>query len=335
LRFPVQAVIRPDSGFRGFAGRVASGVVTPGDEVVALPSGQRTRVDAIVTYDGNLPEAFAPMSVTLRLRDEIDLSRGDMLVAADRAPQVARRFRAMVVWLHAEPLEVGKTYLVKHTARQTKIRTTRIRHRVNVNTLANENAAQLQMNEIALVDFEANVPLFFDAYSRNRTTGSFIVIDPLSNATVGAGMIEAAVDREAEDPEVVDGIGNGASVTLRERSERNGHYPGVVYAGHRAEIGAKVERALFERGFAAVHVDGRAIAPEGIGDVVRVALAAGCIVIFSGPAEARRLDGTAFFDGTFQAASDSGAGEQIVAAVLAFAQTLRLEPAANDSNKVN
>ena len=336
LRFPVQTVIRPDAGFRGFAGRVASGVVRPGDDVVALPSGQRTRVDAIVTYDGHLPEAFAPMSVTLRLRDEIDLSRGDMLVSADRAPYVARRFSAMLVWLHVEPLEVGKTYLVKHTARQTKIRATGIRHRVNVNTLARENAAQLQMNEIALVEFEANVPLFFDAYARNRTTGSFIVIDPLSNATVGAGMIEAAVNGEVvERAENEDGVGSGARVTLRERSERNGHYPGVVYVGDRSEIGEKVERALFERGFATVHVDGRAISPEGISDVLRVALNAGCIVIFSGPAEAQRSDWSAFFDAASLAASGSSAGEEIVAAVLAFVQTLRLKPPANDPKKVN
>jgi len=335
LRFPVQTVIRPDAGFRGFAGRVASGVVRPGDEMVALPSGQRTRVDAIVTYDGDLPEAFAPMSVTLRLRDEIDLSRGDMLVAVNRAPNVARRFSAMLVWLHVEPLEVGKTYVVKHTARQTKIRATGIRHRVNVNTLARENAVRLQMNEIALVEFEANVPLFFDAYSRNRATGSFIVIDPLSNATVGAGMIEAAVDREAEDAEILDGVVSGGGVTQEERSKRNGHYAGMVFVGDQPSMGEKVERTLFERGFATVHVDGRAIAPEGISDVLRVALDAGCLVIFSGSAEARRSDSSPFFDATSIAARGSSAGEEIVAAVLAFAQTLKLKPAANDPKKVN
>src|ERR1700731_4542250 len=134
LRFPVQLVIRPDADFRGFAGRVASGVIRPGDDVVALPSGRRTRVRSIVSYDGDLPEAFAPMSVTLQLEDEIDLSRGDMLVSPENGPRVSRRFRAMVVWLHATPLEVGKTYLLKHTTRQTKVRALQIRHRVNVNT---------------------------------------------------------------------------------------------------------------------------------------------------------------------------------------------------------
>src|ERR1700736_6228082 len=204
VRFPVQMVIRPDADFRGFAGRVASGVIRPGDDVLALPSGQRTRVRSIVSYDGDLPEAFAPMSVTIRLEDEIDLSRGDMLVGFENGPRVSRRFRAMVVWLHASPLEVGRTYLVKHTARQTKIRALRIRHRVNVNTLEQEQATQLNMNDIASVEFEAHVPLFFDPYSSNRATGGFILIDAISNATVGAGMIEEAVldGKRLEVPEL-------------------------------------------------------------------------------------------------------------------------------------
>jgi len=148
-------------------------------------------------------------------------------------------------------------------------------------------------------------------------------------------MIEGTIDRETEDAEILDGVVSGAGVTLRERSERNGHYPGVVYIGNRAEIGAKVERALFERGFATVHVNGRAIAPEGIGDVLRVALDTGCIVIFSGPAEARRLNGTAFFDAASLVATESGAREEVDAVVLAFAQTLKLRPTANDPKKVN
>jgi len=337
LRFPVQAVIRPDAGFRGFAGRVASGVVKPGDEVVALPSGQKTRVDAIVTYDGDLREALAPMSVTLRLRDEIDLSRGDMLVAAEGVPHVARKFSAMLVWLHAEPLEAGKAYVVKHTARQTKIRATSIRHRVNVNTLAHENATQLQMNEIALVEFETNVTLFFDAYANNRATGSFIVIDPLSNATVGAGMIEAALDVKGEpvDDDIAGGL-TSAGVAPQERSERNGHDSGVIFVGNRPEIGAKVERALFDRGFATVHVKGGAIAPEAIRDVLRVALQAGCVVVVSGVVEGPRVHASGrIFDATALAASESGFSEELVRAVLAFGQTLRLNPDANDSRKVH
>src|SRR5229473_1660531 len=223
LRFPVQIVIRPDANFRGFAGRVASGVIRPGDDVLALPSGQRTRVRSIVSYDGDLPEAFAPMSVTLELEDEIDLSRGDMLVSPKNGPRVSRRFRAMVVWLHVSPLEVGRTYLVKHTARQTKIRALRIRHRVNVNTLEQEHATQLNMNDIASVEFEAHVPLFFDPYASDRATGSFILIDTISNATVGAGMIEEAA-RDGQRLEVQE-LEFAERVSAQERHERHGHYP--------------------------------------------------------------------------------------------------------------
>jgi len=186
-------VIRPDATFRGFAGRVASGAVHPGDPVVALPSGRKTRVRSIVTYDGELPQASCSMSVTLQLDEEIDLSRGDMLVSPDHLPKVSRKFHASVVWLHRTFLEVGRTYLVKHTARQTKIRALRIHHRVNVNTLAEEPATRLEMNEIGSVEFETHVPLFFDPYSSNRTTGSLILIDPAANATVGAGMIQEEV----------------------------------------------------------------------------------------------------------------------------------------------
>ena len=227
LRFPVQMVIRPDANFRGFAGRLASGVIRPGDDVLALPSGQRTRVRTIASYDGDLPEAFAPMSVTLELEDEIDLSRGDMLVSPKNGPRVSRRFRAMVVWLHVSPLEVGRTYLVKHTARQTKIRALHIRHRVNVNTLEQEHATQLNMNDIASVEFEAHVPLFFDPYASDRATGSFILIDTISNATVGAGMIgEATPDgQRLEAPELVSREIAQKRVSAQERYERHGHYP--------------------------------------------------------------------------------------------------------------
>jgi sulfate adenylyltransferase subunit 1 (EFTu-like GTPase family) len=178
FRFPVQYVVRPDANFRGFAGQVASGVVRLGDVVTALPSGRQSRVESIVTYDGELAEAFAPMSVTLKLEDEIDLSRGDMLVQQHSLPHVARRFEATVVWMHAHPLAVGKNYLVKQTTRQVRGKITKIVHRVDIKSLEPEQAEQLQMNDIATVELEASSPLFFDAYRQNRTTGSFIIIDP-------------------------------------------------------------------------------------------------------------------------------------------------------------
>ena len=282
LRFPVQMVIRPDAEFRGFAGRVASGLIRPGDDVLALPSGQRTRVRSIVSYDGALPEAFAPMSVTLQLEDEIDLSRGDMLVSPESGPRVSRRFRAMLVWLHATPLEVGRTYLVKHTARQTKVRALQIRHRVNVNTLEWEEAAQLNMNEIASVELEAHIPLFFDPYAINRATGSFILIDAISNATVGAGMIEDALPagQRSESAELTSLEITDSIVSAHERYERHGHNPATILLHDQPAIAARLERALFDRGFQVLH---HQASSDALLDQVRTAHRIGAVFIYSGP----------------------------------------------------
>ena len=282
LRFPVQIVIRPDANFRGFAGRIASGVIRPGDDVVALPSGQRTRVRSIVSYDGDLPEAFAPMSVNLQVEDEIDLSRGDMLVSPENGPRVSRRFHAMVVWLHGRPLEVGRTYLVKHTARQTKIRALQIRHRVNVNTLEQEEATQLNMNDIASVEFETHVPLFFDPYTSNRATGSFILIDELSNATAGAGMIEEArLDgQRVEVPE----LEIAERVSAQERYERHGHYPATFLLERQPAVASRLERALFEQGFEVLHFDERNGSSSLLLGAVHAAHRIGAVFIYSGGA---------------------------------------------------
>ncbi len=235
----------------------------PGDSVVALPSGQKTRVHSIVTYDGDLSRAYSPMSVTLRLEEEIDLSRGDMLVSALDVPHVARNFHATVVWLHANPLELGRTYLVKHTVRQTKIRATGIRHRVNINTLTREQATQLRMNEIGSVEFEANVPLFFDPYASNRTTGSFILIDALSNATVGAGMIQEdpAASRELAPAEALANLQlpAGSTVSVEERRIRRGHMPAVLLLEGRQDLATRLERHLFDQGFDVLHLTNSAV----------------------------------------------------------------------------
>jgi sulfate adenylyltransferase large subunit len=284
IRFPVQIVIRPDATFRGFAGRVTSGVIRPGDKVVALPSGRRTRVRSIVSYDGDLAEAFAPMPVTLQLEDEIDLSRGDMLVSPENGPRVSRRFRAMLVWLHATPLEVGRTYLVKHTSRQTRIRALQIRHRVNVNTFEKEQATELSMNEIASVDFEAHVPLFFDPYASARATGSFILIDAVSNATVGAGMIQ----EDAHDREGQEGLGLpsldivATGVRVEARYERHGHYPATFLLENLPALASRLERALFERGFEVLHLDGAAVSPGALAQTIRAMLGIGAVSIYSG-----------------------------------------------------
>jgi len=239
LRLPIQYVIRPDANFRGFAGQIASGVLAPGDEVLALPSQQRTRVKSIAGFDGDLTEAFSPMSVTLTLEDEIDLSRGDMLVAPDQTPETSRRFEAMLVWMHPQPMQLSQNFLLKHTTRTTRAQALRILHRVNISTLRNEPTRQLQMNDIASVELQTVTPLFFDGYESNRTTGSFILIDPISNATVAAGMIRRNVAEDA---------GDYARVTAVERQARNGHRPAVILVKHQ-ELSQAIERKLFDDGF--------------------------------------------------------------------------------------
>jgi bifunctional enzyme CysN/CysC/sulfate adenylyltransferase subunit 1 len=226
------------------------------------------------------------MSVTLQLEDEIDLSRGDMLVSPKNGPRVSRRFRAMVVWLHGTPLEVGRTYIVKHTARQTKIRALQIRHRVNVNTLEREQATRLNMNDIASVEFEAHVSLFFDPYSSNRATGSFILIDAISNATVGAGMIEEAVldGKRLEAPELASLEIAQKRVSAQERYERHGHYPATFLLENEPALASRLERALFERGFEVLHLDDHEASSYALLDVVRAAQRIGAIFIYSGHA---------------------------------------------------
>ena len=189
LRFPVQLVVRPNAEFRGFAGRVERGEVRPGQRVRALPSGQVTTVKTIVTYDGDLKSASFPRSVTLELEDEIDLSRGEMLVAeGDAAPHADSAFRAMVVWMHEKPLAAGSSYLIKHTTRVVRATARAIRYSVDVNSAEHRKAQRLQINDIGEVEFDAALPLFFDAYADNREMGAMILIAPISNATVGAAM---------------------------------------------------------------------------------------------------------------------------------------------------
>lgn len=189
FRFPVQYVIRPDADFRGYGGKVASGVVSRGDEVKALPSGKSSRIKRIVTYDGDLEKAFAPQSVTIVLEDEIDLSRGEMLVKAGDEPNVGHNFKAMMVWMDVEVMDRGKSFFLKHTTNTTRAHVRRVEYKVNVNTMERSAAEALSLNEIGLVDISTTSPLIYDAYSDNRATGAFILIDPISNFTSAVGMI--------------------------------------------------------------------------------------------------------------------------------------------------
>ena len=342
LRFPVQMVIRPDANFRGFAGRLASGVIRPGDDVVALPSGRKTRVRSIVSYDGDLPEAFAPMSVTLQLEDEIDLSRGDMLVSPDHGPRVSRRFHARVVWLHGAPMEVGRAYLVKHTAKQTKIRALRIGHRVNIHTLEPEDATQLNMNDIAYVEFETHTPLFFDPYTRSRVTGSFILIDVVSNATVGAGMIqEFSGDRQnQQELEIAYPESANNSVSAEERYQRHGHRPATFLLPNQRGLATRLERALFNQGFEVLHLDAADASPETLVEMIRTTHALGAISIYPGDALDPRVMERLFIEATaalfdLSAETESASEEEILRRALALADSLRIANSRNHQEEVN
>ncbi|GAA4247408.1 sulfate adenylyltransferase subunit CysN [Dactylosporangium darangshiense] len=195
VRFPVQYVIRPQSttvsDYRGYAGQIASGVMKPGDEVMVLPSGFTTKITHIETADGELREAYPPMSVTIRLADEIDIARGDMICRPNNAPAVAQDIEAMICWMdETRPLTVGGKYAIKHTTRSARTVVRGLQYRLDVNTLhRDESATQLSLNEIGRVKLRTTVPLLADEYRRNRTTGGFIIIDESTNRTVGAGMI--------------------------------------------------------------------------------------------------------------------------------------------------
>jgi sulfate adenylyltransferase large subunit len=268
FRFPVQYVVRPNLDFRGFAGQVASGVVRRGDPITVLPSGRSSRVKSIVTWEGELEEAFAPMSVTVCLEDEIDVSRGDMLVHTDNQPHSGRRFDANIVWMNEKALAPDRPYLIKHTAQVTQARAREIRSRIDINTLEHLTARELGLNEIGVVAMEAQRPLFFDPYRRNRASGSFILIDPITNETVGAGMILGQQQSS----------GSAGRVTEAERRSARGHAPLAVYlGGGDAEVAWALERRLFDHGYS-VHVIRQ---PESLRQAVRTALDAGLVAIIS------------------------------------------------------
>jgi bifunctional enzyme CysN/CysC len=195
VRFPVQYVIRPQSSrhpdYRGYAGQVASGVLKPGDEIMVLPSGFTSRIASIETADGPVQEAFPPMSVTVRLTDEIDIARGDLICRPHNAPKPIQDIDALICWMdESAALEPGRKYAVKHTTRSARAVVKELQYRLDVNTLhRDESADALRLNEIGRVRFRTTVPLLADPYRRNRTTGGFIVVDEGTNRTVGAAMI--------------------------------------------------------------------------------------------------------------------------------------------------
>lgn len=196
FRYPVQYVLRPNLDFRGFSGKIASGVIHKGDEVVALPSMKRSHVKSIVTYEGGLEEAFCPQCVTLTLEDEIDISRGEMIVRPDNLPNIGRHFETMLVWMDEEPMDRGKQFFLKHNTNTTRATIDAIQYRVDVNTMEHLEGADFRLNEIGCVRITTAKTLFFDAYARNKATGAFILIDPITNNTSAVGMIMRPIETE-------------------------------------------------------------------------------------------------------------------------------------------
>ena len=241
-RFPVQYVNRPNLDFRGFCGTIASGVFKKGDHVTAMPSGKSSKIKAIVTYDGELSEAYPPMAVTLTLEDEIDVSRGDMLIGTEQqSPIVADKFIATIVWMDEKALTPGRQYIIKLGTRSVSGSIALIHHRIDVNTLEHHDAVDLQLNEIGSCTVTVNAPVVFDAYKNNKGTGAFIIIDRLTNGTVGAGMINGASEVE-----------NLQLVSAEEHAARYSQIPcAIALSGtSSADIAYKLERKLFDHGHA-------------------------------------------------------------------------------------
>jgi bifunctional enzyme CysN/CysC len=318
MRFPVQYVIRPNTDFRGYCGTVASGVLRPRDEVVVLPSGKRSRVKAVYAAGAELAEAFPPVAITVTLEDDIDISRGDMIAHVNNTPHVSTDIEAMVVWMSEAPLVENKSYAIKHTTAAVHGISESVRYKTNVNTLRREESNTLALNEIGRVRFALNRPISCDAYARNRATGAFVIIDRITNNTLGAGMI---VDR----PSGNDGSSSAqprsrhvhvqkSALGAEDRASRLGHESATVWLtglpkSGKSTIAYALEKRLFDAGCASHVIDGEnmrlgvsrdlgfsaADRTENIrraASVARIANDAGLITIaaFVSPSETDRAD---------------------------------------------
>ena len=265
MRFPVQYVNRPNLNFRGYCGTLASGIVHKGDTVIALPSGKTSKIKSIVTYDEELEQAFTPMAITLTLEDEIDISRGDMLVHTDNMPLVQDKFEATVVWMTEKPMLPGTQYDFKIAHKNVSGYLSTLKYKIDVNTLKEELSPSLQLNEIGRCEVYLDQPICFDSYKTNRSTGAFIIVDRLSNVTIGAGMI---VDAQKDDQK--EGTTRAAyqhqdsvsHVTREERAARYGQKPvTVLFIGlsgsGKTTLAHALERRLFDMGRVSTVLDGK------------------------------------------------------------------------------
>ena len=314
FRFPVQRVLRPDHTFRGFAGQIASGTVRRGDEIAVFPSGRSAKIGRIVTFDGDLEEAIAPLSVTLVLDHEVDISRGDLIAGANAAPVVASSLKASLVWMDQRPLDVNRRYLLKHTSHTVPAIVSLIDHRVDLSALKHEPAVTLRMNDIGGVSLHLLRPMAVDLYRDNRGTGALILIDPETNATVAAGMITEAQGQTATIEE--DEAAAWGRVTAGEREARWRHRGGVLELAGPTELIDAVERSLFAVGAVTCRIDAGELASlEHLGmlDIVAdLGTRSGFLTILARPGDESVLTANA---GGFEITSDAENRMHAVAAV--------------------
>ncbi len=270
LRFPVQHVLRPTLDFRGFSGKVASGIIRKGDEVMVLPSRKTSKVSSVIGSDGLCDYAFPPQGVTITLEDEIDISRGDMLVRPDNQPRMERQFEAMLVWMDETKMDPFTQFFIKQTTHTTRARIDRISYRVDVNTLENSSCEALSLNEIGRVVITTNKALFFDPYHKNHSTGAFVLIDPITHNTCAAGMIidklnASDLPSRIFDPETKRLIDGGKSLISGEELQQRYHQQGVtlwitgLHGSGKNLLAYNLERQLFERGATVILLDGSTV----------------------------------------------------------------------------
>jgi bifunctional enzyme CysN/CysC len=269
MRYPVQFVLRPDIAFRGFSGAVASGIITKGEEIMVLPSLKKSKIKSIVTYDKELDFAFPPQSVTITLEDEIDISRGDMIVYPDNQPRMERQFEAMLVWMDVTPMNLTTQFYIKHTSNTTKARIDEVKYKVDVNTLEKINIENLHLNEIGRVVITTSKPIFFDPYKKNRQTGSFILIDPITHNTCAVGMIIDRLDSKNLTSRISDvdkaKIALGKSLIQNEDYQNKYNQKGEtiwisgLHGSGKNELAFSLEKRLFENGAIAVMIDGSSV----------------------------------------------------------------------------
>lgn len=269
LRYPVQYVIRPSLDYRGFAAKIASGIIKKGDEIMVLPSRKRSVIKEIVTYDGNCDYAFPPQSVTVTLQDEIDVSRGDMLVHPNNLPKIERHFEAMLVWMDIDPMKQGTQFIIKQTSQTTKARIDKIRYLVDVNTLEENDASTFELNEIGRVVITTVKPLFFDAYKKNRQTGSFIFIDPVTHNTCAVGMIIDKLSSDQLPSQIIDidhdKITSGVGLITKSEYEKSYQQTGAtiwitgLHGSGKNELAYTLQQNLFDMGAKVMLLDGKSV----------------------------------------------------------------------------